>query len=96
MKTLVVPTDFSSVSVNALNYAVDMAQAINAGLMLLHVYNVPVSFTEAPVAPVTSISLEEVKRSSVEMLEDLKKNLIIQTAGKIQVYSESRLGEPIE
>jgi nucleotide-binding universal stress UspA family protein len=96
MKTLVVPTDFSSVSVNALNYAVDMAQAINAGLVLLHVYNVPVSFTEAPVAPVTSFSLEEVKRSSVERLEELKKNLIIQTAGKIQIYSESRLGEPIE
>lgn len=96
MKTLVVPTDFSSVSVNALNYAVDMAQAINAGLVLLHVYNVPVSFTEAPVAPVTSVSLEEVKRSSVERLEELKKNLVIQTAGKIQIYSESRLGEPIE
>ncbi|AEW02643.1 hypothetical protein A4D02_01350 [Niastella koreensis] len=96
MKTLVVPTDFSSVSVNALNYAVDMAQAINAGLVLLHVYNVPVSFTEAPVAPVSSVSLEEVKRSSVERLEELKKNLVIQTAGKIQIYSESRLGEPIE
>jgi nucleotide-binding universal stress UspA family protein len=96
MKTLVVPTDFSSVSVNALNYAVDMAQAINAGLVLLHVYNVPVSFTEAPVAPVTSVSLEEVKRSSVERLEELKKNLVILTAGKIQIYSESRLGDPIE
>jgi nucleotide-binding universal stress UspA family protein len=96
MKTLVVPTDFSSVSVNALNYAVDMAQAINAGLVLLHVYNVPVSFTEAPVAPVTTVSLEEVKRSSVERLEELKKNLVILTAGKIQIYSESRLGEPIE
>lgn len=96
MKTLVVPTDFSSVSVNALNYAVDMAQAINAGLVLLHVYNVPVSFTEAPVAPVTTVSLEEVKRSSVERLEELKKNLVILTSGKIQIYSESRLGEPIE
>ncbi|MBO9199812.1 MULTISPECIES: universal stress protein [Niastella] len=96
MKTLVVPTDFSSVSVNAINYAVDMAQAINAGLMLLHVYNVPVSFTEAPVAPVTTISLEEVKRSSEERLEELKKNLVILTSGKIQIYSESRLGDPIE
>jgi nucleotide-binding universal stress UspA family protein len=96
MKTLVVPTDFSSVSVNALNYAVDMAQAINAGLVLLHVYNVPVSFTEAPVAPITTVSMEEVKRSSVERLEELKKNLVILTSGKIQIYSESRLGEPIE
>ena len=38
MKTLVVPTDFSSVSVNAMNYAVDMAQAINAELVLFHIY----------------------------------------------------------
>lgn len=96
MKTLVVPTDFSSVSVNALNYAVDVAQAINAGLVLLHVYNVPVSFTEAPVAPVTTVSLEEVKRSSEERLEELKKNLVVLTSGKIQIYTESRLGEPIE
>ena len=96
MKTLVVPTDFSSVSVNAMNYAVDMAQAINAGIVLLHVYNVPVSFTDAPVAPVTVVSIEEVKRSSEQRLEEIKKNLIAVTSGKVQIYSEARLGEPIE
>lgn len=96
MKTLVVPTDFSSVSVNAMNYAVDMAQAINAGIVLLHVYNVPVSFTDPPVSPVTTVSIEEMKRTSIERLEELKKNLVIATAGQIQVYTEARLGDTIE
>jgi nucleotide-binding universal stress UspA family protein len=96
MKTLVVPTDFSSVSVNAMNYAVDMAQAINAGIVLLHVYNVPVSFTDYPVSPVTTVSVEEMKRISEERLEELKKNLVIATAGNIQVYTEARLGDTID
>jgi nucleotide-binding universal stress UspA family protein len=93
MKTLVVPTDFSSVSVNALNYAVDMAQAINAGIVILHVYNMPVSFTDGPVAPVTTVSIEEIKRTSEERLEDIKMNLVKLTSGKIQIYTEARLGD---
>jgi nucleotide-binding universal stress UspA family protein len=96
MKTLVVPTDFSSVSVNAMNYAVDMAQAINAGIVLLHVYNVPVSFTDPPVSPVTTISVEEMKRTSEERLQELKKNLVTVTAGKVEVFTEARLGDTIE
>lgn len=96
MKTLVVPTDFSSVSVNALNYAVDMAQAINAGIVLLHVYNVPVTFTDVPTAPVNTVSIEEIKRTAEERLEEIKKNLITVTSGSIQVYSEARLGETVE
>ena len=96
MKTLVVPTDFSSVSVNALNYAVDMAQAINAGIVLLHVYNVPVAFTDGPVAPVTVVSIEEIKRTAEERLEEIKKNLITVTSGKLEVLTEARLGDTID
>ena len=36
MKTIIAPTDFSKVSLNAVNYAADMASAINAKLLLLH------------------------------------------------------------
>jgi nucleotide-binding universal stress UspA family protein len=96
MKTLVVPTDFSSVSVNALNYAVDMAQAINAGIVLLHVYNVPVAFTDGPVSPVTVVSVEEVKRTAEERLEEIKKNLITVTSGQIEILTEARLGDTID
>src|SRR5688572_17352162 len=96
MKTLVVPTDFSSVSVNAMNYAVDMAQAINAGIILLHVYNVPVSFTDGPIAPVTTVSVEEMKRTSEERLQEIKKNLVTVTSGKVEIFTEARLGETVE
>jgi nucleotide-binding universal stress UspA family protein len=96
MKTLVVPTDFSSVSVNALNYAIDMAQAINAGIVLLHVYNVPVSYTDAPVSPVSTVSIEEVKRTSEERLEEMKRNIMHITSGRLTVYTESRLGDTID
>ena len=42
MKTLLVATDFSNTSLNAVNYAADMAAAINAKLEVLHVMQVPV------------------------------------------------------
>jgi len=59
MKTLIVPTDFSPVSINAMNYAADMALNIDASLLLLHVYQIPVTFTEVPVV---NISLEEIRK----------------------------------
>jgi nucleotide-binding universal stress UspA family protein len=96
MKTLVVPTDFSSVSVNALNYAVDMAQSINAGIVLLHVYSVPVSFTDSPISQVATVSIEEIKRTSEERLEEMKNNVIRITSGQVTVYTEARLGEAME
>ena len=96
MKTLVVPTDFSSASVNAINYAVDMAQAINAGILLLHVYNVPVVYSDAPVSPVAALSIEEIKRTSQERLDDLKLNLLRVTSGKLDIFTESRMGDTVD
>jgi nucleotide-binding universal stress UspA family protein len=90
MKTLIVPTDFSPVSINAMNYAADMALSIDASLLLLHVYQVPVSFTDIPVV---NISLEEIKKISEEKVAELKKDLEHITSGKLKVYAESRLGE---
>jgi hypothetical protein len=36
MKTIVAPTDFSSTSVNAVDYAADLAAFINADLTLMN------------------------------------------------------------
>jgi nucleotide-binding universal stress UspA family protein len=47
MKTLITATDFSKASLNAVNYAADMAAAINARLEILHVMQVPV-ITDIP------------------------------------------------
>lgn len=90
MKTIIVPTDFSPVATNAMNFAADMAVNINASLMLLHVYQVPVSMTDVPVV---LVSADELKKSSEEKLEELKEGLTHITSGKIKIYTEARMGD---
>ena len=41
MKTILVPTDFSNQALNALKVAARIARKINAGINLVHVYNIP-------------------------------------------------------
>jgi len=90
MKTIIVPTDFSPIATNAMNFAADMAVNINASLMLLHVYQVPVSMTDVPVV---LVSAEELRKSTEEKLQEIKDALIHITSGKIKVYTEARLGD---
>jgi hypothetical protein len=37
MKTIIAPTDFSPVSLNAVNFAADMAVSVDSSLLLFHV-----------------------------------------------------------
>ena len=49
MKTIIVPTDFSRISLNAANYAAEMASSINADLSLFHVCLLPITtYGEVP------------------------------------------------
>jgi nucleotide-binding universal stress UspA family protein len=93
MKTLIVPTDFSPSATNAMNYATDMAIAIEASILLLHVYQVPVAFSEVPVV---AVPIEEVNRLSIERLDELKAAINHITSRKINVATESRLGDVTE
>ena len=49
MKTILVPTDFSKVARNAIDYAAEMALRTKSKLTLIHVYHIPVVSSEAPV-----------------------------------------------
>ena len=49
MKTIIAPTDFSTVSANACFYAANLAADIKADLVLLHIMELPVSVAEYPV-----------------------------------------------
>lgn len=93
MKTIIVPTDFSPVSLNAVNFAADMSLAINASLLLFHVYNIPVSYSDVPVV---LVSVEEMKKSSEAQLDDLKQKVLHITSGKIKVYAESKMGNTVD
>lgn len=93
MKLIIVPTDFSPVADNAIKYAVDMAEAINAKIMLLNAYQIPISYTEVPLA---SMSLDQLQELSHEKLKETKKHIDTITGGKIHVYTETKLGDVSE
>ena len=43
MQTIITPVDFSDISINAVNYAADMAMNLNAKLLVLHAIGLPVN-----------------------------------------------------
>jgi nucleotide-binding universal stress UspA family protein len=94
MKTIILPTDFSPVASNAVNYGVEMAKHIGASVILLNVYQIPVSMTTD--VPVVMVSAEELKKSSEQQLADLKNSLEHVTSGVVKIYTESRLGNTVD
>lgn len=91
MKTLLVPTDFSAPAENAMLYAANMARNLNASILLLHVYQVPVSMNDVPVLMVSAEELRENAEVGLEHAKELLKN----NYADIPVTSESRLGEVV-
>jgi nucleotide-binding universal stress UspA family protein len=93
MKTIIVPTDFSVPSNNAMEYAVGLAKQTGSSLLLFHAYQVPVSMTDVPIV---LISIEELQKNAESKMADLKKTLEQQTAGAIKIYAETKLGDTID
>jgi nucleotide-binding universal stress UspA family protein len=93
MNSILVPVDFSPVSINAVHYATNMALAMEADLVLLNTYSLPLTFTEVPV---TSISIDELASISEKRLGELKNSIEHLTSGKLKVFIESRLGDLTE
>jgi len=89
MKTIIVPTDFSPIASNAMRYAIEMAKAVKASLLLLHVYQVPVSFTDTPIV---LVSIEDLRKGAEEQIQRLKEEVEQMTAGQLKIYTETRLG----
>jgi nucleotide-binding universal stress UspA family protein len=89
MKTIIIPTDFSPTATNAVNYGVDMAIAVDASILLLHVYNIPIALGDVPVA---LLSVDELKNAAEENIGRLKHDLEHITSGKLKIYTETRLG----
>lgn len=92
MKTIVVPTDFSSPSENAMLYAGEMAKNIHASIVLLHVYQIPVGMNDMPVL---MVSVDELKRNADEGLNRAKE-LLQKRYGPADIKTESRLGDVID
>lgn len=88
MKTIVAATDFSPSALNAANYAADMAVAINADLLLLYVYQLPVNYSEVPVSINERDFMDDTKKS----INALKKQLSSGRGGRLHISTEVRAG----
>jgi len=89
MKPIVAPTDFSPVSLNAVDYAADMAAMLGLDLNLVHVYAIPVPVSEVPV-PV--VNVRDMETEAASRIEELRDKLLTRTLGKIAIRTEVRPG----
>jgi len=92
MKTIVVATDFSVPAERAMLYAGQLANAIEASVLLLHVYQIPVGMNDMPVLVV---STDELKKNAEAGLERAQKMLKANFA-YVDIQTEARLGDVID
>lgn len=89
MKTIIAPTDFSSVSYNACLYAAKMAEDIKAELVLFHAMELPIAVAEYPV---TENLFDEIGME--KELEELKNKLSAVTNNKVNIKTKNILSSP--
>ncbi|PVD51115.1 hypothetical protein DC498_17020 [Terrimonas sp.] len=92
MKTIIIPTDFSPTALNATNYAVDMALALDAAVLLLHVYQLPVSYNNNMDVPLPVIDINQIEEINKEKIQTLKEQLQHITSNKIKIDTDVRMG----
>lgn len=91
MKTILVPTDFSDAANNAAEYAVQLAKAIKAKVILFHVYHVPVPATEVPIVV---LSPDELQKDSEMLLR--KKAAHLKKNSGVEISCIARMGMAVD
>ncbi|HVI48876.1 MAG TPA: universal stress protein [Chitinophaga sp.] len=75
MKTILIPTDFSDTAYNAASYALALASQLGTSrIILYHAYELIVPIPDVPTA-VPMVNPEDLRESSMEGLEKMKKEL---------------------
>jgi nucleotide-binding universal stress UspA family protein len=92
MKTIVVATDFSVPAGKAMLYAGQLAKRIDASVLLLHVYQIPVGMNDMPVLVV---STEELRKNAEAGLKRAK-DLLQSHYGSLEIQTETRLGDIVD
>ena len=88
MNTIIIATDFSPASENAMHYGAQLAQLLAEPVLLVHIYQLPVSMNDMPVLVV---SADELRKSSDAGLDRCRKELQL-SFSSIAIETESRLG----
>jgi nucleotide-binding universal stress UspA family protein len=93
MKTIIAPTDFSPISLNAVNYAAEMARSVNADLSLLHICLLPI--TTYGEVPIVVENVGSYMRDAEERILQLKNNLEKRNDGKVKIDTEVRMAATV-
>lgn len=89
MKTILVPTDFSKVANNAVDYAAKLALTGGAKLVLLNIFHVPTVATEVPVI---IPDIESLENDSQAQLRETQKRLSLSFGKSLPVELVSKCG----
>ncbi|MBP9068333.1 MAG: universal stress protein [Bacteroidia bacterium] len=93
MKTILVPTDFSRVSNNAIDYAAELAVFSKSKLILFNSYHIPVAVTEVPaVIP----DLDSLEKNSLLALKEIEKRLALSYGNKLQIECVAKCGFAVD
>lgn len=93
MKTIIAPTDFSPISLNAVNYAAEMARCVNANLTLLHICLMPI--TTYGEVPIVVENMGSYMSDAEERILQLKNNLEKRNDGKVKIDTEVRMAATV-
>jgi nucleotide-binding universal stress UspA family protein len=89
MKTILAPTDFSISSINAVNYAADLALSIKANLVLFHAIPFPIAVSEISVPGDFIDDMMEVDQRD---MDELYEKIQVRTKGKLSVTTDIKIG----
>lgn len=92
MKSILVPTDFSTCSINAVHYAADLANHIQAKIVLFHAFHPPVMVSEVP----DMLSITEMKDLQIESLEKLATELKSKHGTNLQIETVCESGFAVD
>ena len=79
MQVIIAPTDFSEVSLNAVNYAADMARTLDASLLIVHSTELPLSIKGLFIEPLND------ETEICKKLDALKEALLKRLDNKITI-----------
>lgn len=88
MKTIIIPTDFSPAALNAVNYAADMAKAIDADLLLVHTFFPFITYSAVP----TLIDTDVLKENAELSITQLKKQLEHKCGNGLNIKTTVKMG----
>jgi len=89
MLQIVVPVNFTANSCNAARYAADMALAIDGGIHLVYVFQMPLTTAEFPMP---DAAIEEMQRDGLAALQNLRTELLQRTRNLVTVTTEMTAG----